>query len=50
VLFGDYDFVGKLPVTWPKNVFGLGMNSNRNDYDPSVVLYPFGHGLHYRED
>jgi beta-glucosidase len=50
VLYGDYNFVGKLPVTWPKNIYGLGMNSNRSDYDPSVVLYPFGYGLNYRED
>lgn len=50
VLYGDYDFTGKLPVTWPKNVFGLGMNSNRVDYDPNVVLFPFGYGLQYKEN
>lgn len=50
VLFGDYDFTGKLPVTWPKTTAGIGMNINRSDYDPDVVLYPFGYGLSYKED
>ncbi len=50
VLYGDYDFTGKLPVTWPKYASGLGMNSNSDVYDPSLVLYPFGYGLNYREE
>ncbi len=50
VLFGDYDFTGKLPVTWPKYASGLGMNSNSDPYDPSLVLYAFGYGLNYREE
>jgi beta-glucosidase len=49
VLYGDYDFVGKLPVTWPKSVFGLGMNVNRVDYNPAFVHFPFGYGLNYKE-
>ncbi len=50
VLYGDYDFTGKLPVTWPKSVAGIGMNINREDYDAEVVLFPFGYGLSYKEE
>lgn len=42
VLFGDYEFRGKLPRTWFKNVDQLPMNVGDKDYDP---LYPFGFGL-----
>lgn len=43
VLFGDYDFTGKLAVTWPSN-FDSGIKVNRGDsnYYP---LFPFGYGL-----
>ena len=47
VLFGDYDFTGKLSFTWPKNQSQIGYNSNRNDYDPLIVEFPFGYGLKY---
>jgi len=50
VLYGNYDFTGKLPVTWPKTTAGIGMNINRTDYNPEVVLYPFGYGLSYKEN
>jgi beta-glucosidase len=50
VIYGDYDFQGVLPVTWPKNASGIGMTMNRVDYNPEVVLFPFGYGLFYRED
>lgn len=42
VLFGDYDFTGKLPVTWLRNVDQLPMNYGDGNYDP---LYPYGFGL-----
>ncbi|XP_060169995.1 uncharacterized protein LOC132600686 [Lycium barbarum] len=42
MLFGDYDFRGKLPRTWFKTVDQLPMNVGDKDYDP---LYPFGFGL-----
>ncbi|KAK7267046.1 hypothetical protein RIF29_19710 [Crotalaria pallida] len=42
VLFGDYGFSGKLPMTWFKNVNQLPMNVGDPHYDP---LFPFGHGL-----
>lgn len=42
VLFGDYDFKGKLPRTWFKTVDQLPMNVGDPHYDP---LFPFGFGL-----
>ncbi|GFP89890.1 beta-glucosidase bogh3b [Phtheirospermum japonicum] len=42
VLFGDYGFTGKLPITWFKNVDQLPMNAGDPHYDP---LFPFGYGL-----
>jgi len=49
VLYGDYDFQGKLPVTWPLSSEGIGMNINSIPYNSDVVLYPFGYGLTYKE-
>ncbi|XP_058204319.1 uncharacterized protein LOC131318510 isoform X1 [Rhododendron vialii] len=42
VLFGDYGFTGKLPITWFKTADQLPMNVEDTHYDP---LFPFGHGL-----
>ncbi|XP_043694504.1 probable beta-glucosidase I [Telopea speciosissima] len=42
VIFGDYDFQGKLPKTWFWWVDQLPMNFGDPYYDP---LYPFGYGL-----
>lgn len=42
VIFGDFDFEGKLPVTWFKRVDQLPMHVGENSYDP---LYPLGFGL-----
>lgn len=44
VIFGDFDFEGKLPVTWFKRVEQLPMHVGENSYDP---LYPLGFGLKY---
>jgi beta-glucosidase len=44
VLFGDYDFTGKLPVTWPNTV----SQEPINDGDGKTGLFPFGYGLSYR--
>jgi hypothetical protein len=41
-LFGDYDFVGTLPVTWFRSVDQLPMNVGGSNYDP---LFPLGYGL-----
>lgn len=42
VIFGDYDFTGRLPVSWFKNIDQLPMNAASNSYDP---LFPLGFGL-----
>jgi beta-glucosidase len=41
VLFGDYPFVGKLPVTWPSAVSQEPINFG----DGKTPLFPFGYGL-----
>jgi beta-glucosidase len=53
VLFGDVNFTGKLPHTWPES-FGqipinVGKQSDEPGYDPATTtpLYPYGHGLSY---
>ncbi|MFT5571781.1 MAG: beta-glucosidase [Cryomorphaceae bacterium] len=43
VLFGDFDFQGKLSFSWPKNAVAE-LNLGDGDYDP---LFPFGFGLTY---
>lgn len=42
VIFGDFDFHGKLPRTWFRRADQLPMNVGDLHYDP---LYPFGFGL-----
>ncbi|KAI9195539.1 hypothetical protein LWI28_015870 [Acer negundo] len=42
VVFGDYDFTGRLPVSWFRRVEQLPMNPAHNAYDP---LFPLGFGL-----
>jgi beta-glucosidase len=44
VLFGDAHPSGKLPMTWPKSMSQIPINTGDATYDP---LYPFGHGLTY---
>jgi beta-glucosidase len=41
VLFGDFGFVGKLPVTWPNAVTQEPINSG----DGKTGLFPFGYGI-----
>jgi beta-glucosidase len=47
VLFGDYDFTGKLSFTWPKRTADEPLNfGNYGDKDTKATpLFPFGHGL-----
>lgn len=47
VLFGDYDFTGKLSYTWPKTIDQVGYTSYREDYDETIVEFPYGYGLSY---
>ncbi|WP_018247629.1 glycoside hydrolase family 3 protein [Orenia marismortui] len=42
VIFGDYNFTGKLPVSWPKAINQVPININDEDYDP---LFEYGYGL-----
>ncbi|GJW84251.1 arginine--tRNA ligase, chloroplastic/mitochondrial [Tanacetum coccineum] len=39
VIFGDYEFHGRLPVSWFKTVDQLSMNTHPNEYD---LLFPLG--------
>ncbi|MEO0552002.1 MAG: glycoside hydrolase family 3 N-terminal domain-containing protein [Bacteroidota bacterium] len=49
VLFGDYDFRGKLPHSWPKSLEDYNERYGPNFWDDSIEpLYPFGHGLSYK--
>ncbi len=41
VIFGDYNFTGKLPVTWPANIKQLPINYSDTDYAP-LFEYNFG--------
>ncbi|WKD51265.1 glycoside hydrolase family 3 protein [Microbulbifer spongiae] len=44
VLFGEQAPSGKLPVTWPKSLAQLPINTGDAKYDP---LFPYGFGLTY---
>ena len=46
VLFGDFDFTGKLSHTWPASVSQVPINFGDAGYAP---LYPYGYGLNYNE-
>lgn len=43
VLYGDYDFTGKLPVTWPSSTSQLPINVD--DMRGQTPLFPYGYGL-----
>ena len=42
VIFGDYNFTGKLPVSWPRSVEQLPLNIGDENYNP---LFEYGYGL-----
>lgn len=44
VLFGDHNFTGKLPISWPRNMDQLPINVGDAKYDP---LFAYGFGLKY---
>jgi beta-glucosidase len=49
VLFGQFDFKGKLPHSWPKSEDDYLGKYGPNFWDKSIEpLYPFGFGLTYR--
>jgi beta-glucosidase len=41
-LFGDHDFVGKLPFTWSRSIDQLPVHVGDANYDP---LFHVGYGL-----
>jgi beta-glucosidase len=42
VLFGDYRFVGKLSLSWPRSMDQIPINAGDRNYDP---LFKYGYGL-----
>lgn len=42
VLFGDYNFTGRLPVSWPREGSQIPINKGDSPYDP---LFEYGYGL-----
>lgn len=46
VVFGDHNFIGRLPLTWFKQVEQLPLHVGVNSYDP---LFPLGFGLTYNK-
>ena len=44
VLFGNYNFTGQLPISWPSNVNQLPLNVGDANYNP---LFAYGFGLTY---
>ena len=50
VLFGDFNFSGKLPHSWPKNVKDYQNKYGPNFWDLTIEpLYKFGYGLKYKK-
>lgn len=47
VLYGDYNFTGKLPYTYPKVLAHVTHTMLDDDYQPGSYLFPYGHGLSY---
>ncbi len=53
-LFGDVDFTGTLPHTWPRSFEQIPVNVNQQSDEPGYdaastdVLYPYGYGLSYQ--
>ncbi|UJP66333.1 glycoside hydrolase family 3 protein [Mongoliitalea daihaiensis] len=49
VLFGQFDFKGKLPHSWPKSIADFDGKYGPNYWDTSITpLFPIGFGLTYR--
>jgi beta-glucosidase len=47
VLFGDFDFTGKLSQTWPSAISQEPINWGDSQYQP---LFPYGYGLSYAQN
>ena len=46
VIFGDYNFTGRLSMTWPKSMKQIPINYGDSNYGP---LFQFGFGLSYKK-
>jgi beta-glucosidase len=49
VLYGDYNFTGRLPYTYPKLLSQVTETMLDASYHPSAYLFPYGYGLSYGE-
>ena len=48
VLFGDFNFTGKLPHSWPNSIQEFDQKYGPNFWDKKTKpLFPFGYGLSY---
>ena len=45
VIFGDYNFTGRLSMTWPRSMKQIPINYGDRNYDP---LFQLGFGLSYK--
>jgi beta-glucosidase len=51
VLYGEHDFKGKLPHSWPNSVDDYKGKYGPNFWDYSIKpLFPLGFGLSYNEN
>ena len=48
VLYGDIDFTGKLPVSWPKTSDASRISTQHTDRDLNNILFDFGFGLNMK--
>lgn len=51
VLFGDFQFVGKSPYSWPRSndQLPININNSKDNTGCGAPLFPFGYGLSYGE-
>lgn len=50
VVFGEHDFNGKLPHSWPKSIEDYSNKYGPNFWDSSIKpLFPLGYGLTYKD-
>ena len=50
VLFGEHNFKGKLPHSWPKSIENFNTKYGPNYWDKNVnALFPLGYGLTYEK-
>ncbi|MDY0075096.1 MAG: glycoside hydrolase family 3 protein [Acholeplasmataceae bacterium] len=50
VIYGDYNFKGHLPYTYPSILSQVTHTMLDEAYNPDDYLFPYGHGLSYQEE